>query len=155
MHPDSEPWQNLRQEGRRLTRQRQIILEALRGVVSHPSAEAIHRMVRRRMPRVSYGTVYRNLGMLQQQGVIQELRYGKARSRYDGNPTAHYHATCGCCGRVDDVPMVLATALNRAAGVASHYRIAGHRLEFYGVCPACQMRDKRADVAGNKHRSKT
>lgn len=164
MRRDAEPWPNLRPAGRRLTRQRRIILEALRGVVSHPSAEAIHRMVRRRLPRVSYGTVYRNLGVLQQQGLIQELRYGKARSRYDGNPAAHYHATCGRCGRVDDVPMMLAAALNRAAGAASHYRVAGHRLEFYGVCPACRARDKRsigaggrahpADIAGVEHGSK-
>lgn len=94
------------------------------------------------------------MSVLRQHGLIQELRYGKKRSRYDGNPQAHYHIACERCGRVDDLPLALATAMNRAAAVASHYRIGGHRLEFYGVCPACHaVASERRVACARKKRS--
>ena len=128
----------LRGADRRLTRPRLVLLEELRKVVTHPSADEIHRLVRKRLPRVSFGTVYRNLGVLKKLGLIQELKYGKGFSRYDGNPSRHYHVACVRCGRVEDLPMALLARMDREAAAASRYAITGHRLEFQGVCPRCR-----------------
>jgi Fur family ferric uptake transcriptional regulator len=95
-------------------------------------------MVRRRMPRISLGTVYRNLEMLAESGLIRRLE-GK-QNRFDANTDAHYHVRCLACGRVGDVWMRSATALARRGQRVSDYEILGHRLEFLGHCPQCQQR---------------
>lgn len=138
MKPDPLTLAQLRDGVQRLTRPRLVLLEELRKVRTHPSADAIHRLVRKRLPRVSFGTVYRNLGVLKKIGLIQELKYGKDFSRYDGNPARHYHVTCERCGQVEDLPLPLLARMDRAAAAASGYTITGHRLEFLGVCRRCR-----------------
>src|SRR5499425_1903888 len=86
----------LRARGLRLTGPRRVILEVLRGTESHPTAEWVHRVVRRRLPRVSLGTVYRNLRLLVAEGLVQELPGPHAR--FDGNTSEHHHFTCVGCG---------------------------------------------------------
>ncbi len=78
----------------RMTRQRQVILEELRHMNTHPGADEIHEVVRRRLPRISLGTVYRNLDILCELGEIQKLEFGGTLKRFDGDPGAHYHIRC-------------------------------------------------------------
>lgn len=121
----------------RMTKQRQVILEELRGVVSHPTAGDLCQMVRARLPRISLGTVYRNLEILSKQGIITKLDVAGQEMRFDGNTDQHYHLRCGGCGRVDDLHMEPMKGLNQAAEQASGYTIFGHSLEFVGLCPDC------------------
>src|ERR1043166_8770352 len=93
----------LRAAGRRLTRARRIILEVVRASEAHPSAAVVYRAVRRRLPRVSLATVYRNLRMLAADGLLSE-RADAAGMRFDGNTADHDHFTCVACGRIYDVP---------------------------------------------------
>ena len=121
----------------RNTRQRQVILEELQKVTSHPTASGVYEAVRRRLPKISLGTVYRNLELLGRAGIIQKLELGGGEARFDGNVEPHDHVRCVRCGRVDDVvrpPLDLMGGPRMIGG----YRILGHRLEFLGVCPACQ-----------------
>lgn len=125
-------------EFQRNTRQRKVILEELRVSCAHPTAVELFERVRRRLPRISLGTVYRNLDLLTEMGTIQKLDLSGAEARFDGNIHPHYHVRCEHCGRVDDVGG-LDSALS--GGVLTHtagYKILGHRLEFVGVCPACR-----------------
>ena len=85
----------LRAVGLRLTGPRRVILEVLRGTESHPTAERVHRLVRRRLPRVSLGTVYRNLRLLVAEGLAGEIPGPHAR--FDANLDAHHHFTCVRC----------------------------------------------------------
>ena len=78
----------------RVTRQRRVILEELRKLTSHPTAPALYEVVRRRLPRISLGTVYRNLELLARAGFIQRLDLQGAEARFDGNPEHHYHVRC-------------------------------------------------------------
>ena len=87
-----------------MTQQRQVILEELRNVNTHPSADEIYEMVRKRLPRISIGTVYRNLEILCASGEIQKLEFGCSLKRFDGVATAHYHISCLDCDRVIDAP---------------------------------------------------
>jgi len=122
----------------RITPQRQAILEELRRLTSHPTADEVHTLVRQRLPRVSLGTVYRNLEMLSDCGLIQKLEMGGGQRRFDGNTGDHYHVRCVRCGRVEDAPVKLVPAIDDALREVSGYEVMGHRLEFIGVCPACR-----------------
>ncbi len=122
----------------RMTIQRKLILEVLQSTTSHPTADWIYEEVRKKLPRVSLGTVYRNLNVLKENGEVLELNYGSGQSRYDGNPKNHYHFTCQICGAVYDVPFDVQNELNERAKEASGFVIYKHRLEFYGMCNECQ-----------------
>jgi len=133
--PDDAPLgAALRARGLRLTHPRRIILEVVLGTDVHPSAAFVHAEVRRRLPRVSLGTVYRNLRRLAAEGLVQE-RTEPEGLRFDGNLAPHDHFTCVACGRVFDVPR------RRVAPPplpASGLQILSHRTEFLGRCGACR-----------------
>jgi Fur family ferric uptake transcriptional regulator len=127
----------------RMTEQRRTILEALRAVKTHPSADEIYETVRRALPRISLGTVYRNLEFLADKGVIQKLDVGGSQMRFDGNPKNHYHVRCVDCGRVADVDLPVSRTFEKVKTVADGFEILAHRLEFIGRCPACRRRKRR------------
>ena len=120
-----------------MTRQRGIILEELRKSNSHPSADEICEIVRNRLPRISLGTVYRNLEILIELGEIQKLETGGSLKRFDGNPKKHYHIRCIGCAQVVDAPVEPLINTGAEIHTATNYKIIGHRFEFVGVCPAC------------------
>jgi Fur family transcriptional regulator, ferric uptake regulator len=122
----------------RMTAQRRIILEELRNVLTHPTAGEIYEIVRKRLPRISLGTVYRNLEILTEIGMIQKLEMAGTQKRFDGIVENHYHVRCIRCGRVDDVLAESIPMINEALAEASDYEILWHRLEFVGLCPRCK-----------------
>ena len=121
----------------RLTKQRQTIIEELRGVTSHPTAFEIFEMVRARLPKISLGTVYRNLEILSESGIIQKLDTPGSRKRYDGVVENHYHVRCSMCGRVDDLRTNGALVSEESVQRLTDYVIINHTLEFIGICPDC------------------
>lgn len=122
----------------RQTSQRRVILEELCKVTSHPTAADVYEMVRRKLPRISLGTVYRNLELLNECGTIQKLDFGESHKRFDGNAAPHYHVNCTKCSRVSDVFIPLKHPLDVEAEEATGYQITGHHVSFNGLCPACQ-----------------
>jgi Fur family transcriptional regulator, ferric uptake regulator len=122
---------------RRNTRQRQVVLEELQKLKIHPTAVVLYEIVRRRLPKISLGTVYRNLDLLARTGLIQKLNVAGGEARFDGEVAQHDHVRCVRCGRVDDVS---APPLDLVGGTTHDwggYQILGHRLEFFGICPEC------------------
>lgn len=122
----------------RITKQRQVILDELCGVTSHPTADDLYNMVRKRLPKISLGTVYRNLEIMADCGIIQKLDIGGTQKRFDGNATVHYHVRCGQCGRVDDIDLPPDFNLEKVASKLTPFTILRHRLEFTGICPGCR-----------------
>jgi Fur family ferric uptake transcriptional regulator len=120
-----------------MTRQRKIILEELRKVDTHPSADEVYEMVRKRLPRISLGTVYRNLEVLSKSGAIQKLEPGSSLKRFDGNPHEHYHIRCIQCDRVVDAHFDIDLNFTNEDCKASNFKIIGHKLEFLGLCSKC------------------
>ena len=121
----------------RMTKQRQVILDAVRESQEHLSADEIYSLVRKTLPRVSLGTVYRNLEILSETGEIQTLELSGTVKRYDWNPKKHYHIRCMHCGRVDDAPVAPLNEIENELYGATVFTIIGHRLEFEGLCPEC------------------
>ncbi len=136
-HPTGDATETLRARHLRMTRQRRVILEELRRTADHPSADELYSRVRRRLPRISLGTIYRNLEVLTELGEIQTLELCCNLKRFDGNAAAHYHIRCLGCGRVADAPTSAHLDLETCLPPHTDFRITGHKLEFVGLCPAC------------------
>lgn len=131
----------------RMTRQRRVILEELRRTNNHPTADTLYEQVRKRLPRISLGTVYRNLEILTALGEIQTLELSGSQKRYDGIPQKHYHIRCIHCERVDDAPIAPLNSLEDELYGATVYTIMGHRLEFLGLCPECSRQEEARKFA--------
>lgn len=132
---------------RRNTPQRRVVLEELCQMKTHPTAAELYAMVRQRLPRISLGTVYRNLEVLHEDGMIRKMEFAGAESRFDGEMEPHDHVRCTDCGRITDIfpqgPVPIPTPLEDMAG----FRVEGYRLEYFGSCPSCQA---RASVSGSR-----
>lgn len=142
--PKSEKSKKTAGPAHRLTRQLRVILEALSRVKTHPTADEVYQMAKREMPRISLGTVYRNLEVLTGQGKVLKLDLCGSQMRFDGCVEDHYHIRCSSCGRVDDLemkPIARLKALQSAGG----YKVQGHRLEFFGLCPRCKEKTNQGN----------
>ncbi len=132
-----EPEEALRPPGRRLTRQRRIIYEIVRSRRDHPNAAEIHREAVKQIPTISLGTVYRNLKLLAEQGLIREITHLGEGSRFDGYPELHAHVICRACGKVEDLELDVESTLDQLVAEKTGYRNLVHSLTFYGLCPEC------------------
>ena len=122
----------------KMTKQRKVILEELRSVTTHPTADEIYGMVRRKLPRISLGTVYRNLEKLSDEGVILKLEHAGKQRRYDGDTSEHHHIRCVRCGKVDDLMISPEVALGKDIENINGYELIDYKVEFSGVCPGCR-----------------
>ncbi len=130
----------------RKTRQREVILHVLRSTKSHPTADWVYQEVRKEMPNVSLGTIYRNLRTLTEMGEALELSYGSTYSRFDGNPENHYHFVCEACGEVIDLDIPVIAQLEANVSVQAKVEVTHHRLEFYGRCEHCKQTDSQQEA---------
>lgn len=122
----------------RQTRQRQLILETLHGLKTHPTADEVYHLVRQQMPNVSLGTVYRNLERLSADGLVRKIHGEGGSRRFDGDMSPHHHARCRSCGRLVDLPARLPLPeLGDLPGLEG-FQVQGFRLELVGLCPRCQ-----------------
>jgi len=130
----------------RLTTQRQIILEELQSVTSHPTAGEVYDMVRKRLPRIGLGTVYRNLELMANSGIILKIEVGGTQKRFDATTTPHHHIRCIQCERVDDINIEVADDINRLAADSSQYKVLGHHIEFTGICHDCSSMERKETI---------
>lgn len=119
------------------SRQRESIIECLRSRNDHPTADMIYMAVRETYPKISLGTVYRNLSLLVEQGKISRLSCGEGWDRYDAITSPHYHFHCTKCGKVSDLELSPMDHIDVLAGHGFDGRIEGHFAYFYGVCEQC------------------
>ncbi len=135
----------------RQTRQRALIYAIVASTRTHPTADWIYERARRRMPRVSMGTVYRNLQVLEREGRLRAIDAWGKSTRYDADLSEHYHFLCDRCGAIADLEKpegsdARVAALLRGRG----YRLSGHRLEFRGICPGCRRKQAPGARSGRE-----
>ena len=130
----------------RMTHQRQVILQELRKTKTHPCADEIYFLVRKVIPNISIGTVYRNLELLSRMGFIKKIKFDGNQMHFDGNPEKHYHVSCIVCHRIDDIPTNVVKKLEFSIEEIEGYNILDHTLHFIGVCKQCRSRVKSKDV---------
>ena len=130
--------QKLRNEGVRITSQRQEIIRYLVETHDHPTADEIYQALADKVTDVSVATVYNNLRLFTEKGIVTELKFGDDASRFDFSEKPHYHASCVRCGKIQDFYYPGLEDVEMAASRLTGYKINKHRLEVYGLCPDCQ-----------------
>jgi Fur family peroxide stress response transcriptional regulator len=127
----------------RKTRQGAAILGFIQGTRVHPTAEQTHAALRGGMPKLSLGTVYRNLGQLVERGLVRELPAGPQGRRYDAVLEPHHHFFCTRCGKVEDVYPGLPSTVKEAMIRSIDREVTQFRLQFFGLCEGCAEIDNR------------
>lgn len=120
----------------RKSKQREAILKVIKKTTCHPDATWIYEQVRKEIPNISLGTVYRNLKCLKQDGEIMELQSGSL-SRFDGNVINHYHFKCDQCHQIYDIDLELAKTINNEVARWTGFKVTHISLIFSGVCNRC------------------
>ena len=119
-------------------KKRNAILTCLRGTDVHPSADWVHAQIKQEYPDISLGTVYRNLALFKQQGMIQSIGTVGGVERFDGNVEPHVHFICQCCESVIDLPrMEVPESLSSRAADETGGTVANCQLTFTGTCQSC------------------
>ena len=127
---------------RRYSKQRDCILQLLAGTKTHPTANWIYDNVRKEIPNISLGTVYRNLSQLSESGEIRRLDVGDGVDRFDADIHPHCHMYCHGCKRLMDLDIPYDATLNRLAEETYGAVVKWHNLIFYGSCPNCKTNEK-------------
>jgi Fur family peroxide stress response transcriptional regulator len=126
--------------GRRLTRQRQAIIEYLARRVDHPSARQVFTAVRAGDSRISLATIYNTLSTLVELGFIKEIEFEAEDNRYDTNVSPHINLVCSMCGSITDFdrkPPVSADEIRATFG----FDTTGIRMEYHGMCASCRLKN--------------
>jgi Fur family peroxide stress response transcriptional regulator len=122
------------------SRQREKIKEYLANTKDHPSADMVYAHLRKTMPNISLGTVYRNLNLLVSQGEAVKLNFGSGADHFDGNVVPHYHFVCSECGRIKDLEISKddIERINEIASKGFKGEVQGHYAYFFGKCDSCK-----------------
>ncbi|WP_239674463.1 peroxide-responsive transcriptional repressor PerR [Mangrovibacillus cuniculi] len=137
-----EALDTLKSTGVRITPQRHAILEYMIGAMSHPTADDIYKALEGKFPNMSVATVYNNLRVFKEVGLVKELTYGDASSRFDFVTTDHYHVICEDCGKMVDFSYPGLDEVEQLAAHVTGFTISHHRMEIYGSCPECSNKKK-------------
>ncbi|MDH3276706.1 MAG: transcriptional repressor [Nitrosopumilus sp.] len=130
---------SLREEGFRITPQRVAILDYLLRTDDHPSAEYIHKIIKKKYPMVSLSTVYKTLNLLKEKKLVNEIEVN-GESRFDADTDAHINLVCMKCGKIDDVDEDTLKEIQNRAAKKSKYLILKGNFELIGYCDSCKSK---------------
>ncbi|MDD2627668.1 MAG: transcriptional repressor [Clostridia bacterium] len=119
------------------SRQKENILNCIKLRKDHPTAEEIHLTLRKEYPRISLGTVYRNLDKLVKEGSINRLKNYDGKDRFDKQNNHHYHAICIKCGEIEDIFADYFEEMDNKI-ISKGYHILSHELKFNMLCSKCK-----------------
>jgi Fur family transcriptional regulator, ferric uptake regulator len=122
----------------RMTNQREMILKELRKSKEHLTADELYECVKKTMPRISLATVYRNLEILSEAGIIAKLEVSGRQKRFDSDISDHDHIYCIQCHRIDNFILDRKKLGLDQLGAVNGYTVTGYRLEFVGLCENCK-----------------
>jgi Fur family ferric uptake transcriptional regulator len=143
----SRSWQEqsfdlLRACGKRVTAQRRLVLEIVAGSEGHLDAGEIYRRARTRDPRISLSTVYRNLNLLQELGIISELHLDEEHHHYEvKQASGHHHLICSRCDSVVEFDSPLADRLISEVAEQEGFSIERAHIDLVGVCGECRSKE--------------
>lgn len=126
--------------GRSATMQRRLLLDLLRKAEGHLDADQLYRKAREREPRISLATVYRNLKLFKERGMIRESGLGESHAHYEISGEAeHHHLICLRCGRVIEFDSPLVVRAKEKIGRDEGFDILSVHLQMEGYCPKCKQ----------------
>lgn len=115
--------------------QRQLVLEVLSSTKTHPDAMWIYSEVRKTLPKISLGTVYRNLNELVSAGLAKRVLSASGAERFDADTTSHAHFICKTCGNIFDAEMPKFPPNNYVDD--EDFKVDDFDVVFYGLCKNC------------------
>ncbi len=133
-----------------MSRQRRLILDQLRADGGHPTADELYQRVREQLPRISLGTVYRNLDVLGELGLVAKVFIPSRATRYDADRSPHTHIRCVGCGKVDDLRIEPDETLIEQVSRQTRQQVQAIRLEADGLCNDCR-RQGRGPAEGSRN----
>lgn len=119
------------------SRQRELILETVCTQPVHPTADTVYESVRQKEPRISLGTVYRNLNQLAECGLLLKLPMPTGGDRFDGRLDDHLHIICSGCGAVSDIELADLSGLDSEVERQTGFAVKSRTMVFAGLCPTC------------------
>lgn len=124
----------------RYSKKREAVLAALRATKSHPTAEWLYQSLKPEHQDLSLGTVYRNLTLFREQGLVRSVGVVDGHERFDADTTDHSHFVCACCHAVIDIPAVsVGEEISRQVSDKYGFGVEHHDLTFYGTCSECMQ----------------
>ena len=132
----------LRDDGFKITPQRTAIVDYLLRTEDHPSAELIHKVVRRKYPMVSLSTVYKTLELLREKKLVNEIEV-EGEARFDAHTDEHINLVCVSCGKIEDVDEDLLKEIQIKAAKKSKYIILQSSFELSGYCSLCKTKQSK------------
>ncbi|MDD3795727.1 MAG: transcriptional repressor, partial [Lachnospiraceae bacterium] len=108
----------------------------------HPTAETVFTCIREEQPRISLGTVYRNLALLTELGEVKKISTGDGPDHFDGDISQHHHFICRSCHQVSDLDMKSIDSIMDTAKEHFSGEIEGYVTNFYGLCENCTKKNK-------------
>jgi len=121
------------------SKQRELVLQTVLENPIHPTADDVYEQVRRQNPKISLGTVYRNLNFLSEMGMIRKISMPVGSDRFDGRLDEHYHMACTCCGRVFDMECGALRELDRQILDLQGFQVRDRHLLLTGLCRDCRQ----------------
>ncbi len=126
----------------RRSKQKDTILKVVLNSKSHPRADWVYEQVRREIPNISLGTVYRNLKLLAEAGDIRELEIPGSPSRFDGSTSNHHHLVCEKCGHIFDLDEAIDFDVETRIAQKRGFKVKRQYLKLIGLCSDCQKQEK-------------
>jgi len=130
--------------GQRMTSQRRLLLNIIRNADEHLDADELFRQAKEKEPRISLSTIYRNLNLLKEVGLVVERYLGEGHHRYEINlAPQHHHLICSECGEVFEFESQFTEKMKTAVEEASQFKV--NKIEIYmrGLCPECQEKNSK------------
>ena len=127
----------------RNTIQRDLVLDTVRKLQNHATADEIYADIVKEYPTISRATVYRNLQQLCEMGKIRKRTMPGGADRYDHLCSDHYHVQCERCGRVFDVEMEYMRGLEKSIKDSHGFDVTGHDITFTGICAECKRKGNK------------
>ncbi len=125
------------QDMEKFSSRRQAVIDVIKNMRCHPSADAIYEECRKTIPNISLATVYRNLAYLEKKGVLGRVIGCGEKEHYDIELDTHCHVICSKCGKITDMlyPDDMKSMLDK---YCSKSEFSSFGLSFYNLCDECK-----------------
>jgi Fur family peroxide stress response transcriptional regulator len=126
------------ERGIAVTHQRQVLYEVMRGMRGHPSPEEVYAGVRQQIPTISLATVYKNIHLFVESGVLREVSLHHGSRRVELAAEDHHHAVCSRCKAIFDIDESELGPMHRQERLSGGFLVERYAIDIIGLCAACQ-----------------
>ena len=128
---------------RRKSAQREVIYKAIKSSSAHPTAAELYAGLKKHIPSLSLGNLYRNIKILIEEGRIKASEFRDGFEHYDAVTAPHYHFVCDCCGKISDLDIPVQEHVLEYAKKKTGIKLTGYTIQYFGICGKCLKKSKK------------